>query len=148
MRAKSLHWYLTLNNLLDCSLPGSICPWYSPGKNTGVGCHALLQGICLAQGSNPQLFMSPALADRFFITSWFFTTNGFFTTFSWKVKLNVLDAQSCPTLCNPLDCSPPGSSVHGASPGKNTGLGYHFLFQGIFPQDRNWVSCIAGRFFM
>jgi len=32
-----------------------LCPWDSPGKNTGVGCHALLQGIFLTQGSNPCL---------------------------------------------------------------------------------------------
>ena len=32
---------------------GLLCPWDSPGKNTGVGCHALLQGIFLTQGSNP-----------------------------------------------------------------------------------------------
>ena len=32
-----------------------LCPWDSPGKNTGVGCHALLQGIFLTQGSNPGL---------------------------------------------------------------------------------------------
>ena len=32
-------------------------------------------------------------------------------------------AQSCPTLGNLMDCSPPGSSVHGDSPGKNTGVG-------------------------
>ena len=31
------------------------CPWDSPGKNTGVGCHFLLQGIFLTQGSNPHL---------------------------------------------------------------------------------------------
>ena len=43
-----------------------------------------------------------------------------------------LVAQSCPTLCNPLDCSPPGSSVHGDSPGKNTGVGCHSLLLGIF----------------
>ena len=36
-----------LCNPMDCSLPGSS----SPGKNTGVGCHALLQGIFLTQGS-------------------------------------------------------------------------------------------------
>ena len=30
-----------------------LCPWDSPGKNSGVGCHALLQGILLTQGSNP-----------------------------------------------------------------------------------------------
>ena len=35
-------------------------------------------------------------------------------------------------LCDPMDCSPPGSSVHGASPGKNTGAGCHALLQGIF----------------
>ena len=35
----------------------------------GVGCHALLQGIFLAQGLNPGLFMSPALAGEFFTMS-------------------------------------------------------------------------------
>ena len=48
-------------------------PWDSAGKNTGVGCHFLLQ--CM------------------------------------KVKSEV--AQSCPTLSDPMDCSPLGSSVHG-----------------------------------
>ena len=40
-------------------------------------------------------------------------------------------AQSCPTLCEPMDCSPSGSFVHGLQ-GKNTGVCCHFLFQGIF----------------
>ena len=44
-----------------------------------------------------------------------------------------LVAQSCPTLCDPMDCSPSGSSVHGDSPGKNTGVGCRALLQGIFP---------------
>ena len=44
-----------------------------------------------------------------------------------------LVAQSCLTLCNPMDCSPPGSSVCGDSPGKNTGLGCHALLRGILP---------------
>jgi len=38
----------------------------------------------------------------------------------------------CLTLCDPMDCSPPGSSVHEDSPGKNTGVGCHALLQGIF----------------
>ena len=38
-----------------------------------------------------------------------------------------------PTLCDPIDCSPSGSSVHGDSPGKNTGTGCHALFQRTFP---------------
>ena len=46
-----------------------------------------------------------------------------------------LVAQPCLTLCDPLDCSPPGSSVHGDSPGKNTGAGCHALLQGIFPNQ-------------
>ena len=50
-------------------------PWDSPSKNTGVGCHFLLQ--CM------------------------------------KVKSESEDAQSCPTLSDPMDCSPPCSSVHG-----------------------------------
>ena len=48
---------------------------------------------------------------------------------AWKkVKLKL-----CPSLCDPMDCSPPGSSVHGDSPSKNTGVGCHALLQGIFP---------------
>ena len=45
-----------------------------------------------------------------------------------------MHAQSliCVWLCNPLDCSPPDSSVHGIFPNKNTGGGCHFLLQGIF----------------
>ena len=50
-------------------------PWDSSGKNTGVGCHFLLQ--CM------------------------------------KVKSESEVAQSCLTLCDPMDCSPPSSSVHG-----------------------------------
>ena len=45
----------------------------------------------------------------------------------------VLSCLSCLTLCNPMDYSPPGSSVHGDSPGKNTGVGGHALLLGIFP---------------
>ena len=55
-----------------------------------------------------------------------------------------LVAQSCPTLCDTRDCSPPGSSVHGNTPGKNIRVGCHALRQGIFPTQ---VSCIAHKFF-
>ena len=46
---------------------------------------------------------------------------------------SCLVPQSCPALCNPMDCSLPGPSVHGDSPGKNTGVGCHAILQGIFP---------------
>ena len=49
-----------------------LCPWNSPGKNTGGGCHALLQGIFPTQGLNPCLLHQPALTSGFFTasTSW------------------------------------------------------------------------------
>ena len=46
-------------------------------------------------------------------------------------------SQLCLTLCNPMDCSPPGSSCLWDSPGKNTGVGCHALFQGIFPTQES-----------
>ena len=118
--------------------------WDSPGKNTGVGCHFLLQ--CM------------------------------------KVESESEVAQSCLTRSDPMDCSLPGSSIHGIfratvlewgaiafspivkqlysnvvshfsrillrlllcpgdSPGKNSGVGCHFLLQGIFPTQRS-NSCL------
>ena len=55
VRVKLLQLCLTLCDPIDCSPPGSTCPWDFPGKNTGVGCHALLQGISSIQGSNLHL---------------------------------------------------------------------------------------------
>ena len=53
---------------------------------------------------------------------------------SWKtLTVTVIVLQSCPTLCDRMDCSLPGSPVHGDSPGKNTEVGCHALLQGIFP---------------
>ena len=52
----------------------------------------------------------------------------------WAIdRVLCLVAPSCPTLCNPVDCSLPGSSVIGDYPGKNTRVGRHALLQGIFP---------------
>ena len=44
---------------------------------------------------------------------------------------------SCVWLCGPMNCSPPGSSVHGDSQGKNTGVDFHALLQGIFLTQRS-----------
>ena len=72
--AKSLQLCPTLYDPIDGSPPGSR-PWDSPGKNTGVGCHFLLQ--CMKMKSESEVI------------------------------------QSCLTCSNPMDCSLPGSSVHG-----------------------------------
>ena len=61
---------LTLCDLMDCRPPGSSGD--SPGKNTGVGCHAFLQGIFPTQGSNLRLLgllpLLHLLEGRFFTT--------------------------------------------------------------------------------
>ena len=48
-------------------------------------------------------------------------------------KVKVLVAQLCLTLCNPIDYSPPELLFPWKSPGKNSRVGYHSLFQVIFP---------------
>ena len=62
--------------------------------------------------------------------------NTFFKTkYATKNKALVAStlSQSWPTRREPVDCSPPGASVHGDSPGKSTGVGCHALLQGTFP---------------
>ena len=59
---------LTFCNPIDYSPTRLLRPWDSPGRNTGMGCHALLQGIFPTQGSNLGL-VSPVLAGGFFTTS-------------------------------------------------------------------------------
>ena len=48
------------------------------------------------------------------------------------MKVKVLVILSCSTLCDPMDCSLPGSCIYGDSLGKTTGVGCHPLLQGIF----------------
>ena len=48
---------------------------------------------------------------------------------SWRLCVCVV-SQLCPALCDPMDCSLLGSSIHGDSPDKNTGVGWHALLQG------------------
>ena len=79
-----------------------LCPWNSPGKNTGVDCHSLLQGIFLTQGSNPG-----PLHCRQIIYHLNHQESPLIAAAAAK------SLQSCPTLCDPIDGSPPGSPVPG-----------------------------------
>ena len=66
---------------------------------------------------------------------------------SKQKKVRVLVVQSCPTLCNPMDCSPLGSSVHGISQARILEwAAIPFSRGSSWSRDRTWVSCIAGRF--
>ena len=60
----------------------------SSGKNTGVGCYALLHGIFLTQGPNSHLLLSSALAGRFFTTSatWEAEAQSYYKSFSWQAS--------------------------------------------------------------
>ena len=65
-----------------------------------------------------------------------------------KVKVKVLVIQSCLTLCDPMDCSPPGSSVHGIFQARVLEwLPTSFSRESSRPWDQTQVSCTAGRFF-
>ena len=67
----------------------------------------------------------------------------------WLSYLHAKLLQSCPTLCNPMDCSPPGSSVQKILQAR-TGMGCHALLQGIFPtqgSNLGLFSCIGRRVF-
>ena len=72
-----------------------------------------------------------------------------------KRKVKVLFAPLCPTLCNPMDCSPPGSSVHGILQARIlewvaipfSWVAIPFSRGSSQPRDQTRVSCVAGRFF-
>ena len=112
--------------------------WDFPDKNTGVGCHFLLQGIFPTQGSihHPaaaataakSLQSCPTLCDlidgsppgspvpgilQARTLEW--VAISFSNAWKWKVKVKSESevAQSCPTLSDPMDYSLPGSSIHG-----------------------------------
>ena len=63
-------------------------------------------------------------------------------------ELCVWVPQSCPTLCNPMECNLPDSSVHGILQARILEwVAIPFSMGSSWPRDRTWVSCIAGRFF-
>ena len=64
------------------------------------------------------------------------------------VDLTNVVAQSCPTLCDPMDCSPPGSSVHEIFQARILEwIAILFSRGSSQPKDGTWVSCIGARFF-
>ena len=84
-------------------------------------------------GIEPTSLLSPVLEG------WFVTTSATWEALTGICAVLCLVAQSCPTLCDPMDCSLPGSSVLRDSPGKNTGVGSLSLLQGNFlTQESNW----------
>ena len=56
-----------------------LCPWNSPGKNTGVGCYSLLQEIFLTQGLNPGLLHHRHILDDFSLFSFYLLLNSYYS---------------------------------------------------------------------
>ena len=89
---------------MDCSPPGSSVCGDSPGKNTEEGCHAL-QGIFQTQGSNPGLLYCRQIFYHLSHQGSPICNNA--------ASAAAKSLQSCPTLCDPKDGSPPGSPIPG-----------------------------------
>ena len=154
---------------------GLYSPWNSPGQNTGVGSLSLLQGIFPTQGSNPSLLHcrwilyqlshsgSPRILEWVAYpfssrSSWARNqtglsciAGGFFT--NWTIReADICTAaaaeslQSCPTLCNHRR-QPTRLPSPWGSPGKNTGVGCHFLLQYMKVKSESevtqWCSTLA-----
>ena len=88
-----------------------LCPWNFLGKNTGVGCHFLLQGIFPTQGSNLHLLHWQAGSLPLAPPGKPSSPIGELFLFTAAATAKLL--QLCPTLWDPIDGSPPGSSIPG-----------------------------------
>ena len=112
-------------------------------KVTPLSCVEHTVDTSVERLSLPKTFYNSALLSRLFVSlclgsgfSHLFVVSSEFLF--GRCVCHCLVAQSCLTLRS-QDCSVPGSSVHGDSPGKNTGVGCHALLQGIFLTQR-WNS--------
>ena len=141
-----------------------LCPWDSPGKNIGVGCHFLLQGIFPTQGSNPigrripeentttkNIRRQTVLKKGLWLKSLPKRNTLFRLLCDSKINKNsvkALIAQPYPAFCDPMDCRLPGFIVHGI-------LLVRILEWVAIPfsrgssqsRDRTWVSSTEGTFF-
>ena len=121
---------LTLSNPMDCSPTGSSVHGNSPDKNTGV-LPCPLRGIVPTQGWNPGFPHCRRILYQL-------------SHKGSKVKV----AQSCLTLCNPMDCSLPGSSVHEILQARILEwVAIPFSGRSSQPTNQTQVSHIAGGFF-
>ena len=94
--------------------------------------------FCLSISNSQQnvfpsfFFLSSSFTTYFYIPSFLHVLQLIPFILSVHLTTMCLCAQLCPTLYNPMDCSPPGSFCRWDFPGKNTGEGCYFLLQGIF----------------
>ena len=115
--------YLALCNTTYFKPSRLLCLWGFSRQEYWGGLPFPTPGDLPYPGIKPE---SPALVGRFSTTEPPEKPMILDCAVLWLVALSFL------TVCHPMECSPPGSSVYGDSPGKNTGMGCHALLQGIF----------------
>ena len=145
-----------------------LCPWDFPGKSTGVWCHHLLHSLWLEQRKMAQGLLSLLFNERtvqveiypcsvtWKASDWFCLVHAMLgvcvcvcvcvCVYFCANIVNVI--QSHLTLCNPVDCRPPASSVHRIIPVRTLGwVGISSSRGSSWPRDWTWisrVSCTAG----
>ena len=147
--------------------PRLLCPWDFPGKDTGVGCHFLLQGNLPKLEINLAIIWSVTQIQQLVLEQWLHSCSGHCKWGSWRLHqkgiwwealMEILDVYaymkvisiSCSVVSDfdPMDCSPPGSSVHGILQARILEwVAIPFSRGSSWPRDWTCVSCIAGRFF-
>ena len=129
-----------------------LCPWDFPGKSTGVGCHHLLRykiqlehsknAICKPVMSQRNRRIMQHLCYLIAVHAYIHSTSHYLLGQFSSV------AQLCPTLCDPIDCSLPGSSVHGIFQAiVLEWIAISFSSGSSWPRDWTQVSRIADRRF-
>ena len=108
-------------------MEGSGSTWCFLEDRTNV--YTLLAPICSGQREDRKR-LCPV---KRLLKTWSHECGGQKTPCAYQQWNWVFVTPSCPTLCDPMDCSPPGSSVHRLLQAKNTGVGGHSLCQRIFP---------------
>ena len=134
-----------------CATPPGSRPWDSLGKHFVVGCHVILKCMKVKSESGASVW-SPVnwLQPHLLLSGFWVRVNPYKVKelSAYQVlKVKMLVAQSCPTLCNAMDCSPPGSSDHGILQARILEWVVSILSFGGYsrPRDQTRVSHIAGR---
>ena len=125
---------MTFFHLLNCYVFSLVCLWGNLAVNHSscFGSQVPCTAPCLSYLL--QLYVWKLLSHI-----WLFVT---LRTIQWVSEI----AQSCPTLCNPMDCSPPGSSIHGILQARILRwVAISFSRGSSLPRDRTQISRIAGR---
>ena len=136
-------WYISSNSTFSCNVMTFLCFLGALSESLEIPwCYLRLTSIALntmkmIRELQGHLLLWYIIYWRDKLLTWRWLASHSVSGYSLECTLIAtgvcVHTQSCLTLCDPMDYSPPGSSLHGIFPGKNTRVGCHFLLQGIFP---------------